>query len=66
MLTRVKFLNLQLGSWNRDHPIEKKKHGVQFLTNPMLKDKIGKKKSNLEKDLKQKSTIKWMRTKLEI
>ena len=24
MLTRVKFLNLQLGSRNRDHPIEKK------------------------------------------
>ena len=47
-------------------PHWEKKHGAQFLTNHMLKDKIEKKNSILQNDLEQKSTIKWMMTKLEI
>jgi len=52
MVTRVKFSNLKLGSWNRDHPIEKK-YGVQFPTNLMLKDEI-EKKNNFTKRSKTK------------
>ena len=52
MVTRVKFSNLKLGSWNQDHPIEKK-YGVQFPTNLMLKDLI-EKKTTLQKDSKQR------------
>jgi len=52
MVTRVKFSNQKLGSWNRDHPIEKK-YGVQFPTNLMLKDVI-EKKNNFTKRSKTK------------
>jgi hypothetical protein len=63
MVTRVKFSNLKLGSWNQDHPIEKK-YGVQFPTNLMLKDLIEKKKQLYKKIQNKEKTIKRIRTRL--
>jgi hypothetical protein len=55
MVTRVKFSNLKLGSWNQDHPIEKK-YGVQFPTNLMLKDEIEKKNFTKRSKTKKKQS----------
>jgi hypothetical protein len=63
MVTRVKFSNQKLGSWNRDHPIEKK-YGVQLPINLMLKDVIEKKKQLYKKIQNKEKTIKRIRTRL--
>jgi hypothetical protein len=65
MSTRVNFSNSWLGLLGWKHPIWKN-HKVQFPINQILKNESEKKNSTIQKDSKQKISIKGMRIKTKI